>query len=1099
MISQQLAHFTSTFHTTPSHPLCVPHLVRHRKSALMSRTAQDPWFEMGSRTRDWIKEEFDTKQLVLLHGGPGTGKSALARIFYSSQCDAQNSENVFYGAAGGVYMLHCSKTSTILELQLQLLKLVKYTEFDRLKSYLDRANLDEDSTEEITRIVAAHIAALMRKLVGLVIIDEVWNFKILAKIIVKDSRCKYLAITQRPGVVLEGADFKDSEVGVVPVETLGFDQALRVLIDDSDFQPVHEDILNATNYNPMVLRHLNVLAGQLILKGIESRETVWKVVKQNFCMQLADENLRLSARTDVYPYGFAASMRLILSPSSGLEQGHIDLLGVIAMFDGPWVPQVAVEMMWKFVVKDQGKSDFSNIRDSLHALKLIRVEGKSNQKNLSIHHLRQNYILVLAGGESRGIDLMTGIARSTDKVDKTFLLHVCAVYAVSPIRDEARKELWQRAAVHQAPAADFPDFRRFLSSQILEGVEMNDTPSYQNARQMFLSLYERETGTSTSSKFDFWCTHCSLRDGPSKINLILEDRFRSFNSLDEVTMADLDAYDWHLRGLSAYLRSSEFHQAVAREVHRSMKSYKPDFNLINSWKCLLLASVGREEQSKVTRLSLANGDHGGLNLDEAIALCGNLSSNSKVKYLDLEKQGIFGDAIHLARSLNTNTHLVQLNLSSTDMTAEGLQCLMNGLKENTTLRDLDISFNSRIGDVGVGYVASHLKTGGCALKTLQMLEVGCGYQGAESMARALEVNSTLTRFTFGRNRIGRKGFLDLIGVLGRPCCKRLETLVTENQDFDREFSLLSAGTSSLGLVAMELNNLRVIELQGRSVSVGSSRRFNSTLMEMELLHMGAECYFEKAEVSLDGETCLIYFNDNVLFWNLKSADHGVEENINMIKASLTTKLRDLEVRNQILLIIMEALSRKLSISELEERQARQNEDKCSGGELNRDLMIWTAVLACRWILGIAVHAAQRSSPLLLMALAQQDSESAFQLSEDEFYLGSFTLMALAASSEAHHANICTKMFRIFFSFFLFSTICKKGVWALRFPDHTVVLLLLCTHYIVIPWLRKLWQSLSSGSTFERIRGLLAHVSILAIRIHRSGTLFPGMWDLITCV
>lgn len=175
---------------------------------------------------------------------------------------------------------------------------------------------------------------------------------------------------------------------------------------------------------------------------------------------------------------------------------------------------------------------------------------------------------------------------------------------------------------------------------------------------------------------------------------------------------------------------------------------------------LALSFVGRDECPGVTRLRLQHNNVVYFSEKGLKLLCSNLSSNSRVEQLDLSDQKLFGQVNGcqmMGQVLETNHALKRLYLRGTELNAEAAYWLMSGLKQNSTLEELDISSNSELGDGGINYVANMLKSN-TTLKVLKMHATGCTLSGAKLMADALVHHNTSLRWiAFGGNRITQKG------------------------------------------------------------------------------------------------------------------------------------------------------------------------------------------------------------------------------------------------------------------------------------------------------------------------------------------------------
>ena len=96
-----------------------------------------------------------------------------------------------------------------------------------------------------------------------------------------------------------------------------------------------------------------------------------------------------------------------------------------------------------------------------------------------------------------------------------------------------------------------------------------------------------------------------------------------------------------------------------------------------------------------------------------------------------------------------------LNVSDCDISCKGAELLARALSVNSSLEELYIMKNS-IGDKGVAHIADFLQRN-TTMKVLNVEHCGISCKGAESLARALSVNSLLEQLYIMKNSIGDEG------------------------------------------------------------------------------------------------------------------------------------------------------------------------------------------------------------------------------------------------------------------------------------------------------------------------------------------------------
>ena len=133
-----------------------------------------------------------------------------------------------------------------------------------------------------------------------------------------------------------------------------------------------------------------------------------------------------------------------------------------------------------------------------------------------------------------------------------------------------------------------------------------------------------------------------------------------------------------------------------------------------------------------------------------------LKENRTLQQLDVSNNCIGdGGATKLAEMLKENITLQQLSIGTNSIGDEGTMALVKMLKESRTLQQLDVSANS-IGDIGTTALAEIMKEN----RTLQQLDVSSnsmGNQGATALAEILKENRTLQQLDISSNFIGIEG------------------------------------------------------------------------------------------------------------------------------------------------------------------------------------------------------------------------------------------------------------------------------------------------------------------------------------------------------
>jgi len=112
-------------------------------------------------------------------------------------------------------------------------------------------------------------------------------------------------------------------------------------------------------------------------------------------------------------------------------------------------------------------------------------------------------------------------------------------------------------------------------------------------------------------------------------------------------------------------------------------------------------------------------------------------------------------AINLVEGLKLNTSLQQLDLSHNKIGVEGGRTLSEALKINTTLQNLNLTYN-KLRDEGARALSEALKVN----TTLQQLDLSSNKikdEGVGALSEALKVNTTLQQLDLGGNKVGDEG------------------------------------------------------------------------------------------------------------------------------------------------------------------------------------------------------------------------------------------------------------------------------------------------------------------------------------------------------
>ena len=218
----------------------------------------------------------------------------------------------------------------------------------------------------------------------------------------------------------------------------------------------------------------------------------------------------------------------------------------------------------------------------------------------------------------------------------------------------------------------------------------------------------------------------------------------------------------------------------------------------------------------------------------------------------------------LSQALSVNTKLTHLNLSGNEIGESGAQLLSNALFYNTTLTHLNLDDNL-VGPLGVAYLSlalvvnttlTYLNLDGnlaqafgatylsralsrniTALTDLNLARNEIDDSVAESLSRALSVNTTLTYLNLSGNEIGASGAIYLSEALSE------NTTLTDLNLSDNEIG--TSGATSLSHVLTRnttLTHLNLSENEIRNPHVLCFLERNTTLTHLNLSHNSINDY-----------------------------------------------------------------------------------------------------------------------------------------------------------------------------------------------------------------------------------------------------------------
>ena len=300
-----------------------------------------------------------------------------------------------------------------------------------------------------------------------------------------------------------------------------------------------------------------------------------------------------------------------------------------------------------------------------------------------------------------------------------------------------------------------------------------------------------------------------------------------------------------------------------------------DCELLN---CFIVAL--RQNASQVTNLTLLECS---INKGICHELAKMLQANAALKELDLSRNEI-GDegACELAKMLQANTALKELNLSGNRIGDEGACELAKMLQANTALKELNLSRNG-IGDEGACELAKMLQAN-TALKELGLSGNEIGDEGACALAKMLQANTALKELNLSGNGIGGEGACELAKMLQANTALK-ELNLSWNGIGDEgacELAKMLQANTALKELNLSLNRIG----DDGACALAKMLQANTALKELNLSGngIGGEGVCELAKM-LQANTALKELN---LSWN-GIGDEGACELAKMLQANTALK------------------------------------------------------------------------------------------------------------------------------------------------------------------------------------------------------------------
>ncbi|KAL3700891.1 hypothetical protein R1sor_018913 [Riccia sorocarpa] len=329
-------------------------------------------------------------RVVLLHGGPGRGKSTLAKavaLRYASQLSSNAGDKTFDHVA----VLHCGPRMISQRTQMELLR------------SLGGRGVD---VEEISSTTPNILRARMKSKTILIILNDAWLLEPVQQIVeLGGEGVKYL-VTSEKSTLLQNA---------LPVEIqpLGEDDAEKIFANHvpglagqkipKQLQDVSDSMIKQADNNPLALASLAMTIQNTSVDDIEEWQNIAKA--HSDLLKMEDAN-RASGFDGEIPRSVWATMKLV---QQSLPSDALELLTLSSVFEGPATPESVVKLLYGWHCHKRGckiylftrwrnelKSNGSMLRvaDELiidtNSADLERV----SQRTWSLHNLHKSFVRI---------------------------------------------------------------------------------------------------------------------------------------------------------------------------------------------------------------------------------------------------------------------------------------------------------------------------------------------------------------------------------------------------------------------------------------------------------------------------------------------------------------------------------------------------------------------------------------------------------------------------------------------------------------------------------------------------------------------------------
>ncbi|KAG6555474.1 hypothetical protein Mapa_002709 [Marchantia paleacea] len=324
-------------------------------------------------------------RVILLHGGPGRGKSTLAKAIALHYANQMSSTGRTFDH---VAILQCGPRM-----------LSQNTQMELLRSLGGRGS----DVEEITSTTPNVLRTRMKSRTILVILDDVWLLEPLQQVVeLGGDRVKYL-VTSQKATLLQNA--MPVEIQSVELEDARRILALHVpgLVDGQipkQLQDVSDSMIKQTDNNPLALASLAMTIHRTRADDIDEWQNT---AKAHFDLLKLDDMNRAPVFEGTRPKSFWATMKLV---RQSLPADAQELLTLSSVLESPSTPEAVVKLLYGWHCRKRGgnlymftrwRSELEDNGSMLRVENKIIIQTKSvdstfSQKTWSLHSLQKSFV-----------------------------------------------------------------------------------------------------------------------------------------------------------------------------------------------------------------------------------------------------------------------------------------------------------------------------------------------------------------------------------------------------------------------------------------------------------------------------------------------------------------------------------------------------------------------------------------------------------------------------------------------------------------------------------------------------------------------------------